>query len=334
MRPGLTKIEVLTLLALFLLLGVCVSDAIVLVPVYVAVGWIPFLYHFAINPPLSGENVAIGIAAWFALLVGTHIAIRWLRSDSGTPWPWRKSACLVALLTLGAWTGVALLGACHQMTWLATSQEPIMKRTSRGAANTQSLNNLKQIGLAEHGYHDEVKHLTLGGTFDAQGNGMHGWQTFLLPYLEQNPLFKKIDFSKPWNDPANADAMATYVPVLLHPLIDDRGKPQEPAFSHYPGNSHLLRVQPIKIADIKDGTSNTILAGSAAKNFSPWGSPFNLRDPALGFHASHGFGSPNGPHVQIVFADGSVRMLSTNTSPAVLRALATPNGGETVPEIE
>ncbi len=335
MRPGITKIEVLTLLALFLLIGVCVSDAIVAVPVFVAVGWIPFLYRLATNWPLSGANVLVGVAAWFALLVGTHFAMRWLRSRSDTPWPWRKSATFVALLTLGAWTGVAMLGASHQTIWLATSPERLMQANRDTEMYRQfATSNLHQIGLAQHAYHEDNKHLTLGGAFDARGNGMHGWQTMLLPYLKHREGFKKVDFSKPWSDPVNADVMATHVYQFQNPAVREQRDQQGPAFSHFPGNSHLLRVQPLKLDDIKDGTSNTILAGSAAKNFSPWGSPFNLRDPALGFNAPRGFGSPYGPRVQIVFADGSVRMFSADTSPAVLRALATPNGGEVVPEIE
>ena len=39
----------------------------------------------------------------------------------------------------------------------------------------------------------------------------------ILAYLEQEPLYKTIDLSKPWNDPANAKALETFVPIFRMP---------------------------------------------------------------------------------------------------------------------
>ncbi len=54
-------------------------------------------------------------------------------------------------------------------------------------------------------------------TVDAKGRPLHSWRTLILPYLEQEPLYQMIDLSKPWNDPANAKALETSLPVFRCP---------------------------------------------------------------------------------------------------------------------
>src|SRR5207245_6859986 len=107
------------------------------------------------------------------------------------------------------------------------------------------------------------------------------------------------------------------------------------SLSHYAGNSHAFpgsKKKGLRISDFKNGTSSTILFGEVSAGFRPWGHPLNIRDPArgLGPHADT-FSSPRPDGVvQFAFADGSVRAIRANVSPAVLKALATPAGRETV----
>jgi hypothetical protein len=70
------------------------------------------------------------------------------------------------------------------------------------AARTQSLNNLKQIGLAMHSYHGAYERFPPGftsRTMSVNGDGLGpgwGWGAHLLPYLEQDNLYRQIDFTK------------------------------------------------------------------------------------------------------------------------------------------
>src|SRR5947207_8560916 len=159
---------------------------------------------------------------------------------------------------------------------------------------------------------------------------MHGWQTILLPYLEEEALFKTIKFDLPWNHPDNAVPFQGRLQLYMNPRVTEQKDASEYALSHYASNARVIGGNvPVKLSDITDGTSNTILAGEAAGNYKPWGHPRNWRDPALGLNRSpDGFGSKSSRGVQMVMADGSVRTLSSKTSLAVLRALSTPNGGE------
>jgi hypothetical protein len=51
-------------------------------------------------------------------------------------------------------------------------------------------------------------------TVDSNGRMLHSWRTLLLPYLEQEHLYRQIDLSKPWYDPANAAAFEATVDVF------------------------------------------------------------------------------------------------------------------------
>jgi hypothetical protein len=94
----------------------------------------------------------------------------------------------------------------------------------------------------------------------------------------------------------------------------------------FPGN-HGLKLP----KDFSDGTSNTLLYGEVSAGFRPWGHPLNVRDPARGLRpTADAFHGPSSAGINFALADGSVRTVLPTVSPAVLKALATPAGGETV----
>jgi prepilin-type N-terminal cleavage/methylation domain-containing protein/prepilin-type processing-associated H-X9-DG protein len=166
---------------------------------------------------------------------------------------------------------------------------PAVQAAREAARRTQCRNNLKQIGVALHHYHDVWRTLPFGN-IDAPGGpdptvppGQYGWSAFtgILPYLEQQALYKRLDLGLPEiggpNEgygpfPQNLPAIAENVPVYLCPsdsfrivqtgwgpidyvacagtAMDPQSGPQNGAFY---GNSHT------RFADITDGTSHTIL---------------------------------------------------------------------------
>lgn len=193
----------------------------------------------------------------------------------------------------------------------------------------RSMRNLTQIGLAHHEHSDVLKHLPAGATYDANGRSLHGWQTALLPFIEHAAIHQQIDHTAPWNAPANAHAFSQEMPLFLQPSV---GPTQQDgyALSHYVGNIHVLGDKPMKLTEIKDGTSYTILAGEIGGDFRPWGEPMNCRDPAIGLNKPGSLGNPRGQFILILFADGTVRRIRPNIAPDLLKALSTPNGGENI----
>src|SRR3954470_20783600 len=71
---------------------------------------------------------------------------------------------------------------------------PAVQKVRQAAARTQSTNNLKNIGLAFHGFHDAVKYLPFNGTMVAAGgNSTTGsWAFQILPYIDQTPMFTTV----------------------------------------------------------------------------------------------------------------------------------------------
>src|SRR5947209_18199487 len=70
---------------------------------------------------------------------------------------------------------------------------PAVQKVREAATRTQCGNNLKQIGLAIHGYHDTFRELPPGRI---DQNGGATWAVLILPYIEQNALFKHWDMNK------------------------------------------------------------------------------------------------------------------------------------------
>ena len=66
-------------------------------------------------------------------------------------------------------------------------------------------NSITQIGTGIHKHHDFHKHIVAGGSFDKYGNAFHGWQTALLPFMDQQKLYDSIRLDLPWHHSANAE---------------------------------------------------------------------------------------------------------------------------------
>jgi len=109
---------------------------------------------------------------------------------------------------------------------------PAVQQVREAANRAQCQNNLKQIGLALHDYHGVYKHLPPGmaryseedqyGTATGQYNATY-WSYFLLPYLEQEPLFNSIPFVQfpNWTAGNYLAAVQTQLPVFRCPSTTD-----------------------------------------------------------------------------------------------------------------
>ena len=240
-----------------------------------------------------------------------------------------KTVVIIVVAVVG---GMSLL-VCGLLVALLL---PALQQAREAARRTQSKNNLKQIGLALHNYHDVHATFPPGGIYGEDGTAYHSWQSTLLPYVDSAPLYNRIDYDYPWTDPVNADLYRTVVPVYLHPSDESaQFAPDGFAASHYAGSSQVFFPNSnIRIRDILDGTANTLMAGEVGAGYKAWGDPTNVRDPADGIRVSPDtFGRDDAQlGANMLLMDGSVRYLSGDIAPDVLKALSTYDGGEQVGE--
>jgi len=148
---------------------------------------------------------------------------------------------------------------------------PAVAKVRQRANQTRSQNNLKQIGLAVHSYHD-VNAQFPPGVDDNQFSAA----AYLLPYIEQANLFKLIDFKKPATDKANDNVRQITIKVFLSPDDPQERVQDKVGATNYVFNAGskpsltdndgiFYRNSKVRIASVTDGLSNTLMTGETLK---------------------------------------------------------------------
>lgn len=265
-----------------------------------------------------------------------------LRSDRS-----RGGFTLVELLVV-----IAIIGVLIGMLL------PAVQQAREAARRITCGNNLRQIGIALQNYHSVHQHFPPGGVEfrfgNARGNGPPqrnlAWSAFLLPQLDQQNVFDRIDFNQAFDSDANAEAAATVLPVYLCPSSQRRSDTNAQSRGpcdyggifgeringpNNPPKGLMVYDQTFSHSDIPDGSSNTlIVAEDSAFSDGQWINGRNLFDQAFAINQAPAFendirslhpGGANG-----VFADGHVSFLADSTDLLALAGLCTRAGGEIV----
>lgn len=307
----------------------------------VTVGWIPFLRSTVPRMTVDWPQVWLTLAALAVFVAGLHRCLRWLLRNAAAVeapgWRLRWTAAVATIVLFMFVAGTAMVGIAHQAAWLARSDEPWTQSSFREALRrSASMNNLKQIGLAASGHERKRGVLPNATMCDADGRPLHGWMTVLLPFVEQGELFARVRLDEPWDSAANAPVFATRVKAYENPGIPRDGQAAAPVLADYAANALVIGPgEPMSSGRIDDGVARTILAGEVTAGRAPWGRPGNCRDPRRGIDAASpdAFGGPGGNGLTgLLFADGHVEFVGRDIDLRVLEALATPAGGESIPE--
>jgi prepilin-type N-terminal cleavage/methylation domain-containing protein len=262
---------------------------------------------------------------------------------------------------------------------------PAVQNAREAARRSQCQNNLKQIGIALHNYHETNNCFPPGwigmtaGQPDVNGLNGWGWASKLLHRMEQQALYHEIKFNVGVADPLNAPVLTKALPMFRCPsdssddrwiLKDDMGN-QAAALptANYVGNfgtdgldaclsfspgatckgdGMLMHNTTIRLGDILDGTSSTLMIGERKTRadldwHSTWvgvvasgeesfqrvlgvadhvpNSPANHLDDFSSHHATGG---------HFLLADGRVRMITSVIDESVYKKLATRAGREPV----
>ena len=234
------------------------------------------------------------------------------------------------IIILAIFAGIACLGCVIVVPALLL---PAVQQARQAARKAQTGNHLQQIALGMHRYHDTHKMFPPGGVFAENGREHHGWPTYLLPFVDEPALYDALDVGRTgWQDPAIGPLLGKEVGYYLNATVSESITPDGLAAIHYSGNNRILFVNSsIRLRDIIDGSSQTMMIGEISAAYPPWASPHNYRDLSLGFGRSERqFGRPTGPGCQVGMADAQVKLISEEIESDVLEAIATHNGREPV----
>ena len=203
-------------------------------------------------------------------------------------------------------------------------------RSARDAASrAQSINNLKQIGLAMLNYENAFKHFPAPAIHSRDGKPLLSWRVAVLPYIEQDMLYHQFHLDEPWDSPHNRPLIEKMPAVFRSPKSKAAN-----GLTNYVvpvGGGALyssLKDEP-QIKDITDGTSKTIMVLEVDDRrgvvwTKPDDLPFDPQDPTKGIGGLY----EDGFHA--TFCDGSVHFIRKTIDPKDLKALFTRAGGEVV----
>jgi type II secretory pathway pseudopilin PulG len=243
----------------------------------------------------------------------------------------------------GGFTLIDLIVTLGLFLFLLAIAVPFVFRFAGGRQRADSQNNLRQIVLAIHNYHDNH------GAFPpiaGKGNGqVHGSVLYhLLPYVEQDNIFRK---GSVWE----GDTIGQRIPIFVHPR--DKTAPPGNQFegwlatTNYAASWLVLKNGGASLARIADGTSNTVVFVERYQvcNGQPTGWGYDKLyywAPMFAYYSTDKFQhqpiaeecnpalpqslSPAG--INVAMGDGSVRIAGPAISPETWRALLTPNAGD------
>lgn len=129
-------------------------------------------------------------------------------------------------------------------------------RVADARQRARSQNNLKQILIAIHNYHDANGHFPQNVT-DKNGKPLLSWRVQILPYIEQDQLYKQFNLDEPWDSENNKKLLA-----LMPDMYRVGFEPKDETKTYYQGfagpGTMFDPTKKVKFTDITDGLSNTL----------------------------------------------------------------------------
>ena len=258
-----------------------------------------------------------------------------------------------------AFTLIELLVVIAIIAVLIALLLPAVQAAREAARRAQCIANLRQIGIALHGYHGAWDTFPSGGwlalaTDPTTVNMNIGWSAVVLPWLEQPALFAALNLNLPYNNVVNTTAGHTVLSIYLCP-----SEPRKSLWNSSPGDAYpsadadyggmygprtlisptdannpprgpMLFNQCISLTQITDGSSQTLQVGEDPEAINAmWISGHNIFDqfqpinarPPVEFGEELTSQHPGG--VNTLFADGSVHFLKNSMNVFPLSAVCT-----------
>jgi len=230
---------------------------------------------------------------------------------------------------------------------------PAVQAAREAARRTSCLNNLHQMGIGLLNYHQALRSFPPGGIEPRTPRNPNGrqlaWSLLLLPYIEQGPLYDRVDTRKAFDAPENAAAAATVLSVYICPSVPQASRLESGrgpcryggiygeriTGPNNPPKGVMLYDRAIALHQIPDGSTHTLIISEDSKfPDGQWINGRNVFDQAFGINQAPAFENdirsehPQGANG--LFCDGSARFLVESMDLRTLAAICTRAGGEIV----
>ncbi len=268
-------------------------------------------------PPLAAELVEMLVNSVQVTEQGQSVRVAANIADSAQPKLEQLPATLMGMM---AFSGSPFGGGANP---LAAAQN--------AAGEAQARNNLKQIALAMHNYHDTTLSFPPAFSVDAEGKPLLSWRVHILPFLGAAELHKQFHLNEPWDSEHNL-TLVSKMPAVFASSDDLELTSQGQTRFVVPIGAGMAfeGKDGIKLRDFLDGTSNTFIAVEVAADAAvTW-----TKSEDLAIDVNEPFrnlGGSRGDHFLAAIADGTVRPITDSMAAETLKALFTRKSGESLP---
>lgn len=242
-------------------------------------------------------------------------------SPESNTWKWKFAVVVFFALPVAICSGLIALLVTYALFSVGSIRE--------AARQTHAMNNLKQLGVALHNYQDVYGSFPPAVVEDEDGEALYSGRVLLLPFLEQEALYRSFDLAQAWDSPRNRWISDTTLKVFQDPSADGTN-PGRTDYVFITGKGTIFEEgKNVKITDVLDGLSQTMMMVTVNKSGKCWAQPFDF-DLTMPTSLP---GTNHSNNTLILFGDGSVRAMSTTVPPTEVRAMATAAGGEHIPTL-
>jgi len=206
---------------------------------------------------------------------------------------------------------------------------PSVEASREAALRTQSMSNLRVLAIGMNMYYDRFKHFPPAAIRDKDGKPLLSWRVGILPFIEQNSLYKEFHLDEPWDSEHNK-ALIAKMPAVFRDPHEDAGSTNSSYFIPTGKGMFGGKEEGLNIRNISDGAQNTIMLVEAKQDI-PWTKPDDIEidsDASKPLPEFGGYLTTN--NFLAAFVDGHVEVISKDIDTGTLHAMFTIAGGESI----
>jgi hypothetical protein len=224
---------------------------------------------------------------------------------------------------------------------------PAVQAAREAARRVACQNNLREIGLALHNYAQANNgYYPPAFIADKDGRPMHSWRVLILPYMEEEVLYKQYKFDEPWDGPHNR-TLADRMPMPYR-CPSDLPTGQTTSYVMMVGpHAFATGAAPRRMSEIKN-LGNTIMVAEDSQDKIPWMEPKDFDTEAMNFFINRsnsfnvqrpqspdsGISSPHPGGANVLYCNSMVDFLNSSISTQELRGKIILDEENTIPSID